>query len=125
MSKKITKLTEKWLKAKSKLSEAQAAETAAKNDLDLALAKINSDKATVTIGTKQIDMSVQQNYSIPKAAITDIQANLPKSVFSQAFTTSYRLKTSIYENLTGDNKQVIKNHLTIKPAPLKITVKDI
>lgn len=123
--KKLNKLTKKWASAKAALQEAQALELSIRNSLDELLAKNELLVVKVETVTDAMTFKRNHNYSIPKAAITDIKANLPEATFNDAFTTSYKLKPAVYENLSGECREAIEKHLVIKPSPLSVSVKPL
>ncbi len=131
----LQKLTAKYFKAKAKLQQASAKEASLRMDIQAILVKQGADSSKVTLdhNTNKLntvnDVAVtftrRKNYSIPKAAITDIRDNIKKKVFDDVFTTSYKLKPTVYEKLTGACREKIMEHLTIKDSPLSATIKEV
>ncbi len=121
----INKLTKKWLKTKSKLQKVQAKERHLRLQLDEQLSMSNLDNLKLNSPEQKISLTRKKNYSIPAAAMVDIKANIPAQVFTNLFTTSYRIKPAVYNELSGNCKNIVKGHLTIKDAPLSITVKEV
>ncbi len=123
---KIEIITEKLFKTRTKLAKVRAKEENLRYQLDQLLAKTNKQTEKVTLDNNQtMTLTRRENYSIPKASIPDIKNNIPETVFNDLFTTSYKLKTAVYNNLSGECKETVKKHQVIKPAPLGVTVKDI
>ena len=120
-------LSVKWQKAKIKLQKAQAKELALRFKLDAVLAKDGSTNASVTINHSSISLKRNTNYSIPKAGMIIIKANLDKELFTDTFTTSYSIKKAVYDAMDDNspNKAIIDKHLTKKPSPLTATIKEI
>lgn len=116
---------EKWLKAKKQLQKATAKEWNLRQQVETQMIKAKEDKHIYLVGDENITFTRRKNYSIPKAAIVDIQTRIPKDVFNSAFTTSYKLKAAVYDNLSGDCKKAITDHLTIKDSPLSVSIKEI
>ena len=121
---KLEQLSKKWRKTKSKLQKVQAKEIDLRLQIDLLLAQGKLSTVAVIDDMDKITFTRAENYSIPKAAIPDIKGNIPKETFDDTFTISYKIKPAVYDKLSGDCKDVIKKHLTIKPAPLRVTVKE-
>jgi len=122
----IDNITAKWYKAKRKLQKIQAKEKGLRDQIEAILVKQNKDKEVFTSDDTQITFTRNQHYSIPKAAIPDIKINIPKDTFNDLFTTSYTLKKAVYDNMKdSDCQKVVKKHLTIKPSPLSVKVKEL
>ena len=122
---KLENLTKKLQKTIAKKQKQQAKETDLKVQIDQLLAQLNTSKAKVETEGAVITLTRNENYSIPKAAITDIQTRIPENVFANLFNTSYRLNKNQYESLSDTDsecKKVIKEHLIIKPAPLSVRI---
>lgn len=121
----IESLTKQWRKAKAKLQKFEAKEFDLRFQIDSLMELKHQTKVKTVLDNEEINFTRSSNYSIPKAAIPDIQSRIPKKTFNDAFTISYKLKTSVYNNLSGSCKKAIKDHLTIKDAPLKVSVKEL
>ena len=114
------------MKAKAKADKFTAKATAIRVEMESVLVKAGESNAAVTFDDVKITMKRAENYSIPAAAFTDIITTLPKDAFKLLFNTSYKLKKARYDELSdGKMKKAIKKHLTIKPSPLSVSVKEI
>lgn len=122
-TKQFQKVHAKWFAAKLALDAARAAEMSLRSELENLMAQDKLDEFKFEDDLNTYSFKRQENYSVPAAAIPDIKAHLDEKVFESAFSVSYKLKPAIFENLTGKPRQVIQQHLTIKPAPMSVTVK--
>ena len=118
-------LTSQLSKAKSKLLKFQAKERDIRNSIDQLLAKNGEQSIKIESLTTSTTFTRATNLAIPKAAYVDIIDRLPKDVFDNTFTTSYRIKAAVYNELTGKNKEIIDTHLQVKNAPSKVVVKEV
>ena len=125
MKKSLKQLTNEWRKAKDKANKFDAKEFDLRLQIDTLLAQDNKQSESIVVGTSKVSFTRKLNYSIPKAAITDIKANIPKDIFTDAFTTSYSLKPAVYNELKGKAKKIIEAHLTVKASPLSVSIKEV
>ena len=117
-------LTTKWKKAKAKLQKIQAKELDLRMQMDLLMAGKGELTAKVTYGSENVNLKRNLNYSIPAASYVDLKSKLDKEIFKDTFSVAYKIKPAVYEKMSGKNKEIIDEHLTIKASPLSATIKE-
>lgn len=123
MAKDLKALHKEWSKAKAKFEKFKAKEMDLRMQIDQLLAKDKKDSWIIESDLTSTTFKRNLNYSIPKAGVIDVKANVPKETFNELFTVSYKLKPAVYEALSGECKQAVDKHLVLKPAPPTVTTK--